>query len=362
MVMGMSTVNESPVLKSAVRPLNDFVAEKHLARLFDEKIGKPPSIMRSLAGLVVLVLVVFGAILYFSKWVQTAAGSGVVVSLNPADRMQEINALVDGRIKQWFVSDGSVLDEGDPILEISDIDPKFVDRLNAERAALAGSLEAARVATKTAKLNYERQKQLHEQGLSARKDLEAAQITYQQLVAKEAESRARLNKADIGLSRQSSQVVRAPRAGRIVHITAGNTSTLVKAGDPIATFAPTDIERAVEVYLRGIDAPIVEPGRSTRVMFEGWPAVQFSGWPEAAIGTFGGIVGSVDPVAQPDGRFRALIYEDPLDPWPADRYLRLGGQARVWVQLTQVRLGYELWRQLNRFPPRPPQTTNEITR
>ncbi|MEM7469462.1 MAG: HlyD family efflux transporter periplasmic adaptor subunit [Pseudomonadota bacterium] len=343
--------------QTGAHPLEEFIAARYRERLFAEAIGSPPKIMRSLAGLVILVLIVFGALLYFAPWVQTAAGNGAVVSLNPADRMQEINALVEGRIKQWFVRDGSILKEGDPILEISDIDPQFVERLNAERAAFAGSLEAARVATVTAKKNYDRQKQLHERGLSAQKDLEAAKIKYQQLLAKEAESRARLNKTDIGLSRQSSQIVRAPRAGRIVHITAGNTSTLVKAGDPIASFAPTDIERAVEVYLRGIDAPIVQTGQHARVMFEGWPAVQFSGWPEAAIGTFGGLVGSVDPVAQPDGTFRTLIYEDPTDPWPEDRYLRMGGKARVWVQLSAVRLGYELWRQLNRFPPKPSTTS-----
>lgn len=342
-----------------VQPLEVFVAEHHRARIANAHIGKPPPIMRSLAGVIILVLLVFGALLYFSLWVQTATGSGVVVSLNPTDRIQEINALVDGRIKQWFVRDGSIVKAGDPILEISDIDPMFVDRLNAERDAFAGSLEAARVATQTAKLNYERQKKLHTQGLSAQKDLEAAKIKYQQLLAKEAESSARLSKTDIGLSRQSSQIMRAPRDGQIVHITAGNTSTLVKAGAAIATFAPTDIERAVEVFLRGIDAPIVQPGRPARLIFEGWPAVQFSGWPETAIGTFGGIVGSVDPAARVDGSFRVLIYEDPDDPWPEDRFLRMGGQARAWVQLTKVRLGYELWRQLNRFPPKPPPNLNE---
>ena len=88
-------------------------------------------------------------------------------------------------------------------------------------------------------------------------------------------------------------------------------------------------------------------------MFEGWPAVQFSGWPESAIGTFGGLVSSVDPVANDRGQFRVLVEEDPSDPWPDDRYLRLGGQARAWIRLSEVRLGYELWRQLNRFPPRP---------
>jgi multidrug efflux pump subunit AcrA (membrane-fusion protein) len=289
--------------------------------------------------------------------VQTAAGSGQIVALDPADRVQAINALVEGRINRWFVRDGSVVKAGDPIVEISDIDPRFIERLEAERAALAHRLEAARVATETAKLDYTRQENLYEEGLSSRKDFEAAKIKYQEMLANEASARAALNKADIGVSRQSSQVVRAPQDGRIVHIVAGTTATVVKAGEAIATFAPAHVERAVEVYLSGLDAPLVEAGLPARIMFEGWPAVQFSGWPEAALGTFPGIVLTVDPMAQANGRFRALIREDPSEPWPADRYLRLGGQARAWVQLSEVRLGYELWRQLNRFPPKPPQPT-----
>ncbi len=341
-------------IQTEILPLEDFVRPSHRKQLLDEPVASPPSVLRSLAGVVGLILSVFIAILYFAQWVQTASGNGIVVSLNPADRMQKINAMVDGRIKRWYVRDGSFVKAGTPILEISDIDPLFLDRLNAERVALASSLEASRVAKQTARINYERQKKLHAQGLSARKDIESAKIKYQQFIAKEAESRARMNKTDIAISRQSSQIVRAPRDGQIVHIIAGNTSTVVKAGDPIATFAPTDIERAVEVYVSGLDAPIVHKEQHARIMFEGWPAIQFfSGWPEAAIGTFGGIVDSVDPVARSDGQFRVLIYEDPADPWPADRYLRLGGQARVWIQLTRVKLGYELWRQLNRFPPKP---------
>jgi hypothetical protein len=178
------------------------------------------------------------------------------------------------------------------------------------------------------------------------------------MLANEAGARAALNKADIGVSRQSSQVVTAPQDGRIVHIVAGATATVVKAGEPIATFAPVHVARAVEVFLSGLDAPLVDAGLPARIMFEGWPAVQFSGWPEAALGTFPAIVLTIDPVAQPDGRFRALLRPDPAgDPWPPERYLRLGGQARAWVQLSEVRLGYELWRQLNRFPPIPPPRT-----
>ena len=137
---------------------------------------------------------------------------------------------------------------------------------------------------------------------------------------------------------------------------AGDTATVVAAGEAIASFAPAHVERAVEVFLSGLDAPLVEPGRQARLMFEGWPAVQFSGWPQASLGTFAALVAAVDPVAGPDGRFRALLTEPVDEPWPPERYLRLGSQARAWIRLERVRLGYELWRVLNRFPPRPPAT------
>ncbi|MBT8446313.1 MAG: HlyD family efflux transporter periplasmic adaptor subunit [Gammaproteobacteria bacterium] len=291
--------------------------------------------------------------LWTVPWVQTAAGTGQVVALDPRDRVQTINALVQGRVNRSFVQDGSVVKEGDPIVEIADVDPNFVQRLQAEREALAGRLEAARVATVTAKIDYDRQKRLFAEGLSARKDFESAKIRYQEMLAVEAQARAGLSKADIGVSRQSSQVVRAPQDGRILRINAGNTATIIKAGDPIATFAPEHVTRAVEVFVNGLDAPLVQEGLDTRIMFEGWPAVQFSGWPESALGTFAGTVSTVDPVASDNGLFRVLVVETADQPWPEDRYLRLGSQARAWVQLSTVKLGYEIWRKLNRFPPRP---------
>lgn len=340
-------------------PVKTFVKGNHYDALNTRLPGKIPGIARAIAGIVVLMLLVTVAIMVWVPWVQTAVGGGAVVALDPADRVQAINALVEGRINRWFVRDGSLLKQEAPIVEISDIDPRFVERLESERNAIARRLEAARVAMETAKIDYKRQEELFNEGLSARKDFENAKIKYQEAIAREAEARAALSKAEIGVSRQTSQVVRAPRDGRILKILAGNTATVVKAGDPIALFAPEHVERAVEVHVSGLDAPLVHEGQTARIMFEGWPAVQFGGWPESALGTFKGIVATVDPVANANGRFRVLLVEDPEEPWPDDRYLRLGGQAKAWVQLSTVRLGYEVWRRLNRFPPTsaPPLTT-----
>lgn len=337
----------------------EFAATAHVARLFEAAPGAVPRPMSVLAGVLSLCMLLAAGLLYRVPWIQTAAGVGRVVALDPADRLQQVNVLVDGRINRWFVQDGSVVEAGDPIVEISDIDPHFLDRLHAEREALAHRLEAARSATETAKLDVDRQRRLLDDGLSSRRQFEAAQIKFQELTARQAEARAALNVTDIGLSRRSSQIVRAPQDGRIVHIAAGNTATLVAAGDVVATFAPTNVVRTVEIFVSGLDAPLVQPGMRARIMFEGWPAIQFSGWPHAALGTFAGVVHAVDPAVSANGRFRVLVIQDTEAPWPPGRYLRLGGQAKAWVQLSTVRLGYELWRKLNQFPSRPAPRNDE---
>ncbi len=298
-------------------------------------------------------MVVTAALFHAVPWLQTAAGTGQIVALDPADRPQAISVLVDGRINRWHVQDGDTVKAGDPILEVTDVDPEFITRLTAERRSLAHRLDATRAATETAKLDVVRQQRLFDEGLSSRKEVEMAQIRYKEYLAKESEARAGLNKTDIELSRQSSQLVRAPQDGRIMRILGGNSATLVKAGEVVATFAPDRIARAVEVYVSGLDAPLIQPDMRARIMFEGWPAVQFSGWPNSALGTFAGVVAATDAAVSANGQFRVLLKETAGEPWPDPRYLRLGGQARAWIQLSRVRLGYEIWRRLNQFPPRP---------
>jgi hypothetical protein len=138
-------------------------------------------------------------------------------------------------------------------------------------------------------------------------------------------------------------------------MSAGN-ATFVKAGDMLASFIPDGVVRSVVLNVNGLDAPLVTPGRHVRLQFDGWPVFQFSGWPSAAIGTFEGIVEFVEPIADANGNFRVWIRESTTDrPWPNDRYVRLGSRVKGWVLLEEVKLGYELWRQLNSFPPKYPE-------
>ena len=161
----------------------------------------------------------------------------------------------------------------------------------------------------------------------------------------------RPHRPDVAFGEQA--VITAPRDGMILRTANADTSTYIKEGDVLVTFAPQSVSRAVEIYVSGLDAVLVRPGRQVRLMFEGWPAVQFSGWPSVAVGTFAGVVQYVDPAVSINGRYRIVVVEPPGEPWPGDHYLRLGGKVRGWVLLNEVRLGYEIWRQLNYFPPEP---------
>jgi len=317
---------------------------------------KVPRVMRTIFYMLLIAFLSALVFLIYAPWVQTATGRGQVNTLNPNERKQDINALVPGRIEEWYVRDGSAVKKGDPIVRIADIDPQLIERLQAERQQIELQLQAAQSALATARLDERRARELFEAGLAARRDFEQAQIRIAEMEGRVAAAQAALNRADVNLSRQSVQIVRAPRDGFIQSLNAGDAATYINAGDVLATFVPETSERVVEIFIDGRDVALVKRGDKARIQFEGWPAVQFSGWPSVAVGTFGGIVVAVDQSAQPNGRFRVLIAEDKTDPhpWPEERFVRFGAKAQAWVLLETVPVGYEVWRQLNNFPPELP--------
>lgn len=174
-----------------------------------------------------------------------------------------------------------------------------------------------------------------------------------------AKAQSEFNKAEKDLldteskvARQKNQEVFAPFDGFITQINANQGTQILKQGDPICTIVPQTSDRAVRLWVDGNDVPLIEPGRHVRLQFEGWPAVQFAGWPSVAVGTFGGEVVSVDATDDGTGKFRILVRPDPTDrPWPQERYLRQGVRANGWVLLERVPLWYEMWRNMNGFPP-----------
>lgn len=170
-----------------------------------------------------------------------------------------------------------------------------------------------------------------------------------------------LQQIETQLARFAARFVKAPVTGTVFRIpdNAAQIGGQVKEGSVLAVIVPDSDEYVVELFIDGVDAPLIQrdaDGRypHVRLQFEGWPAVQFTGWPSAAYGTFGGRVRQIDRTDNGQGQFRVLIEPDPMfdnDAWPAPEYLRQGNQAVGWVFLQRVTLGWEFWRRLNGFPP-----------
>ena len=312
---------------------------------------KIPQPLESLKKIIIISLILLILILTITPWRQTATGFGYVIALDPNNRAQNINASVNGRISQWFVKDGSRVKAGDKLVEITDNDPQIIERLKLEKSAKERKFEVAKIASDTSKLNFNRQTELFQKGLSSRKNVEDAKIEYKKLLSNVEHIAGEVAEASIKLSRQESQLIIAPRDGVILKVLASDSSTTVKMGDKIATFAPILQDPAIELYVSGNDIPLIYKGRKIRIQFEGWPAIQFSGWPEVAVGTFGGIVVAVDSAISENGKFRILAVKDPEENWPDSRFLNHGAKVYGWVLLDSVQLGYELWRQINGFPP-----------
>ena len=296
-----------------------------------------------------LGLFIFGVLFcLFLPWIAFTTGNGTLTSINPNERPQRINAPVDGFVKTWHVKEGQFLKKNDLIAELTDNDPLLLDRYDQEKTAAKLALDSAILMRDTAKINLDRQLKLFQDGLSARKDYEKAKIEYSKLDMEVAKSQVTLMKSESQYSKQSSQVIRAPRDGWVIRLLPGELGQLIKKGTAVAVFAPKVESPALEIWVDGIYAPVVQPGQKTRIQFEGWPSVQIPGWPSFAINTFPGKVYLVDQASSTNGKFRVLIIPD--GQWPSDAVLRLGLNARGYIRLSDSFVLREIWRHLNNIP------------
>ena len=150
--------------------------------------------------------------------------------------------------------------------------------------------------------------------------------------------------------RSGLYTITAPQSGQIVKAKKAGIGEILKDGEIIVEIVPTDIDYAIEMYVRPMDLPMLATGQKVRLLFDGFPAIVFSGWPQASYGTFGGEVPVVESSVSTNGKFRILIRQDTADrPWP--RQLMMGTGAQGIALLKEVPIWYELWRNINGFPP-----------
>jgi len=161
----------------------------------------------------------------------------------------------------------------------------------------------------------------------------------------------KLTKEKIKLSRYKTATIVAKEDGYIVRMLKNDKNQYIKKGEPLFIFSPKAKSRAILVKFRPVDMPLVKEGLPVRIQFEGWPALQIPGWPQINVGTFSGHIDKVDPITFKDGGYFAFVAEDYKDEWPPPESLKIGTKATVWVRLSTVPIWYEIWRQVNAFPP-----------
>jgi multidrug resistance efflux pump len=260
------------------------------------------------------------------------------------------------------------------------------DGLRTKTNQAKAKLEAEEFRFKNFKNQYERNKKLFEAGnipltkfqdieykyqgseadfVNAEIEIERVQAEYldkinkaesdwNNTLAEQADTQADLAKMRNELSnmeiRSQQYFILAPQAGTVVKATQAGIGETIKEGDAVCTIMPQSTDVAVEMHVKAMDVPLISKGRRVRIEFDGFPALQFSGWPSISVGTFGGTVEVIDYVNTKPGEFRILVIPDNKDiAWP--KQIRVGSGIKGWVMLDNVSVWYELWRQLNGFPP-----------
>lgn len=160
-------------------------------------------------------------------------------------------------------------------------------------------------------------------------------------------------------ARNKLYFVRAPQNGQITKAKKAGIGEMLKEGDMLVEIVPNQVKYAVQLFIDPMDLPLISVGQKVRFIFDGFPAIVFSGWPQSSIGTFGGKVAAIETNVSANGKFRVLVKEDdPKHPWP--QQLRMGGGAKGIALLKDVRVYYELWRIINGFPPEYYQSETNI--
>ncbi|MCG8321192.1 MAG: HlyD family secretion protein [Cytophagales bacterium] len=233
------------------------------------------------------------------------------------------------------------------LTKFQDIESKFQEskmkRISAENKFLEAKAELINARVQITGVNAEYADKISK----ARSDLNA---TLAELYDGQGSlAKMRNEYANMEIRNQQYQLI-APQSGFLVRAMKAGLGETIKEGEAVATIMPSTPDIAVEMYVKAMDVPLLSKGRKVRILFDGWPALQFSGWPSVSVGTFGGIVQVIDYVNSTGGEFRILVTPDPNDEeWPAQ--LRIGSGTKGWVMLENVPIWYEIWRQLNGFPP-----------
>jgi adhesin transport system membrane fusion protein len=150
--------------------------------------------------------------------------------------------------------------------------------------------------------------------------------------------------------RNNMYYVISPQSGYITKTLKSGIGEIIKESDKIVTIVPFNRELAVAMYVRPMDLPLMNVGQEVRLVFDGWQAFIISGWSDFSFGTYSGEVIAIDNVPNNNSMYRILVRSNQPD-LTFPELLRVGAGVQGIALLHDVPVWYELWRQLNGFPP-----------
>ncbi|MDQ1160788.1 multidrug efflux pump subunit AcrA (membrane-fusion protein) [Chryseobacterium sp. SORGH_AS 447] len=282
-----------------------------------------------------------------------------------------------------------------------------ISQLNNKLTGEEAELEAAKNELKLSEDQFARQKKMYDEGLVSLTQFQQRSISYQNSVAKKTasenkvaqtrqeivntqieqnsviqdyteklskiegerfQSMGQIEGSDGDIAKLQNQVANykarqglyfiiASQDGQIVQLNKAGIGEVLKDGENIGTIVPTTVDYAVEIYIKPVDLPLVKEGQRVMCIFDGFPAIVFSGWPDSSYGTFAGKVVAVESNISPNGLFKALVIEDKNEKrWPPK--IKMGTGVQGIAILNDVPIWYELWRNINGFPPDYYEVTN----
>jgi len=410
-----------------------------------------PSGLRVLRSLLLAALLAAVVALVVVPWQQNVPGVGRVVAFDPFDRLQVIAAPVSGRVERAWVAEGSRVKKGDRLLEIVDNDPSILERLEEQRSALLAQLgaaqqridlftdqiealtsarvlaveaarkqidmaraavdsasfglEAAVAAEQQARLNYQRHRELVQEGLASDLEFEITERVYREAAAQKqqkrqaleaarhdeearvaefgrvgTEARARIDAArgsresagvnlgalqerlaalEVRIARQSTQLITAPRDGTVLKLFASPGAELVRAGDRLLQLVPDTESRAVEIWVDGNDVPLIQPGRPVRITLDPSRTFQtITAWEATDFATH------VESPAWPRYRDELLDRAVELGLTRVRLEVRAGAESDrdTWRDWQEGRATYQAWRRVRYATSNDNDTSVELDR
>lgn len=189
-----------------------------------------------------IALCTFICIIIYVPWQQTVNGYGKVTAYQALERKQSVQSPIEGKIIKWFVSEGQSIKKDMPVVEVSDIDDNYVNRLNQQKQAIINIISSYNLKREaiqnriedikysqinseqiasllienkmaelkayqkeidfleaeyhTANLNYQRIIKMKENALSSSREFELAELKYKQANAKLEKAKNSLNAAN----------------------------------------------------------------------------------------------------------------------------------------------------------------------